>query len=921
MIKQILIWLYKFFKGTDSAKKNNTSYAAYNRNSDDDESEFFLWYYMRRWSEPKKYFNELVTSFLGWYYWAYFLALFTAVVNSPYWQLLLIIAISAEIIFIIFSAFYDKVYIARIIFAIAMLYILHRSVSGFDVLKEADDMLAKVGFDEFFELRENNRQLKSLTKVAYYWWFYFLALFLPYACATLLLFLPLLSSIIALFFGFAVGYVLIGYICTLLLFLTACSALYILLIFPMVRVNYINYIDNCNMRSIFFREDFFSEPEPLLLDFIRSTESLSINLNFGAFIDTPFFYSGFEFSIDSITGIMAATISIISFLVHAYTIVYMRNDPHIVRFYGFLSLFTFFMLMLVTASDLIMLYIGWEGVGLVSFLLIAFWYTRVAAQKAALKAILINKIGDMFLLFAIALVGHYTRGSMSYFTIPDGLVGDASSTNYLPGFSNLDLICVAITLAAFVKSAQLFFHTWLPDAMEGPTPVSALLHAATMVTAGVYLIVRFSYIIELSGFARGLMLTISVWTILVTSLIACFQFDIKKIIAYSTCGQLALMFLSCSLSGYDFALYHFFNHAFFKCALFLLAGVIIHQLRNEQDIRGMGGLMNVMPYTFTCFLIASLSLCGFPFFSGATSKDLIISLIDDQIIKAFADFYASFNSSEITWARLFHATYFLKVRGIVVFMTSIYMARLIYYIFLTKPRFRRRLFPVNYMDASLESKIYLSIFFFLTIMSIAGGKTFKHFFVFTEGYYINIQNDTVVVNIDTTRIALYNPLWVLNYISLLIIVLALYAIYNYKKINGGFPIHEWLNVDHPLMNYFPIFRFRLLLIFGKWRLRALRDFIRNHLLSINDIYTFFNKKCYFDDIYSMLIVRPIFELSRIFRDTEVAVFAYLANLAARTFRKISKFSNFVAKSGIMDRFWEIVFSIIFIFLSLHGIVW
>lgn len=248
---------------------------------------------------------------------------------------------------------------------------------------------------------------------------------------------------------------------------------------------------------------------------------------------------------------------------------------------------------------------------------------------------LINKVGDMFLILAAGLMINFSSGCSIHDIFPFTVIENASEVKLSSlGFTTLDIITISLVLAAFVKSAQIFFHTWLADAMEGPTPVSALLHAATMVTAGVYLVVRFSLVIEHSFTAKCLLFFGSICTIFFSSAIGAAQFDLKKIIAYSTCSQLGLMFFSCSLSAYDLALFHFFNHAFFKCLLFLIAGTIIHELLGEQDIRYMGGVLRKMPFTYICFIIAVFSLIGMPFLSGAQSKDMILNLVCSKMILA-----------------------------------------------------------------------------------------------------------------------------------------------------------------------------------------------------------------------------------------------------------------------------------------------
>lgn len=265
--------------------------------------------------------------------------------------------------------------------------------------------------------------------------------------------------------------------------------------------------------------------------------------------------------------------------------------------------------------------------------------------------------------------------------------------------------------------------------MEGPTPVSALLHAATMVTAGVYLVIRFSPIVEFSSLAKAMLFFGGLYTIVVSSVIALTQYDIKKIIAYSTCSQLGLMFFACSLSAYDLALYHFFNHAFFKCLLFLLAGAIIHELKNEQDIRRMGGLAKKMPFIFVCFLAASLSLVGFPGFSGALSKDLILHLLN----------YSAPFFSEKT-------SIFLYSINLIIYLTMAYTARLFFYVFLKSPSFHISNFSDDYKDICFKEPIYRWVFFILAVMGVAGGYVFKNFFIFTDFYFINIQNEILSLN-------------------------------------------------------------------------------------------------------------------------------------------------------------------------------
>jgi NADH-quinone oxidoreductase subunit L len=312
--------------------------------------------------------------------------------------------------------------------------------------------------------------------------------------------------------------------------------------------------------------------------------------------------------------------------------------------------------------------------------------------------------------------------------------------------------------------------------MEGPTPVSALLHAATMVTAGVYLIIRFFFIFELSPFARSFIFIVGLSTIVLSSLIALTQYDIKKIIAYSTCSQLGLMFLACGLSAYNFALYHFFNHAFFKCLLFLIAGAVIHQLHNEQDIRKMGGLANKMPFTFICFLIASMSLVGFPGFSGAISKDCILHILN---------YYAVQAPSVAASLRIFSL-------NIIIYLTVAYSARLLYYVFLAPAAYRNGSFAKSYMDSGLKEKAFFIVFFFLAIASIFSGRLFKDYFFFTtEAIFINVNAEVCsfahsifLQNAAVDSWCLYIPF----FLTLHALFTACYIIY-YKLKNNHRPVY------------------------------------------------------------------------------------------------------------------------------------
>ena len=329
--------------------------------------------------------------------------------------------------------------------------------------------------------------------------------------------------------------------------------------------------------------------------------------------------------LDSLSVTMLIVVTSVAALVHIYSTEYMGEDPHICRFLSYISLFTFCMILLVTADNLIQLFFGWEGVGLCSYLLISFWYTRIKANKAALKAVIINRVADVFIVLALG-VCFVTYGSLKFevmFSLTP-LIEGHTFTFLTQEINTITLICILLFLGAMGKSAQIGLHTWLPDAMEGPTPVSALIHAATMVTAGVFLVIRCSPIFEYSSAALSIVAIIGAITAFMSATIALTQHDIKKVIAYSTCSQLGYMFFACGLSNYHVGLFHLFNHAFFKALLFLSAGSVIHAMRDEQDMRKLGGTSQLMPITYTSVLIGSLSLAGFPFLSGFYSKDFIL---------------------------------------------------------------------------------------------------------------------------------------------------------------------------------------------------------------------------------------------------------------------------------------------------------
>ncbi len=329
--------------------------------------------------------------------------------------------------------------------------------------------------------------------------------------------------------------------------------------------------------------------------------------------------------IDSLTAVMLVVVNTVSALVHIYSIGYMSHDPHRQRFMAYLSLFTFAMLMLVTSDNFLQMYFGWEGVGLASYLLIGFWYKKPSANAASIKAFVVNRVGDFG--FALGIMGIYlVFDSISFDTVFAAAPEQAGKTFSFLGYEVdiLTTICLLLFLGAMGKSAQLGLHTWLPDAMEGPTPVSALIHAATMVTAGVFMVARCSYLFEYSSFALEVVTVVGASTALFAATVGLVQNDIKRVIAYSTCSQLGYMFFAIGVGAYPIAIFHLFTHAFFKALLFLGSGSVIHAVSDEQDMRKMGGLMRHIKITWAMMLIGTLALTGFPFLSGFYSKDAVI---------------------------------------------------------------------------------------------------------------------------------------------------------------------------------------------------------------------------------------------------------------------------------------------------------
>ena len=396
------------------------------------------------------------------------------------------------------------------------------------------------------------------------------------------------------------------------------------------------------------------------------TNGYSENLIIATWINSGSLNVNWSVNIDPLSAVMLVVVTLVSALVHIYSIGYMSHDPHKSRFMSYLSLFTFAMLTLVTSDNFIQLFFGWEGVGLCSYFLIGFWYKKESANAAAIKAFVVNRVGDFGFALGIFLI-FYLFGTVNYDEVFQQIpnITEKNLVFLGVGVNAVDLICLLLFIGAMGKSAQFFLHTWLPDAMEGPTPVSALIHAATMVTAGVFLVVRCSPIYEYSELALSVITVIGMVTAIFAASVALVQTDIKKIIAYSTCSQLGYMFFAAGVGAYNVAMFHLFTHAFFKALLFLGSGSVIHSFKDEQDINLMGGVWKKLPYTYALMIIGTLALTGFPFLSGFYSKDAIIEFAylrgnSVGMYAAYVGIFTAFLTSIYSWRlifKTFHGSY------------------------------------------------------------------------------------------------------------------------------------------------------------------------------------------------------------------------------------------------------------------------
>ena len=571
-----------------------------------------------------------------------------------------------------------------------------------------------------------------------------------------------------------------------------------------------------------------------------------IHIKLLKWVDISFFQAYWSIYVDPLTAVMLCVVNIVSFLVHVYSVGYMSHDKHKQRFMAYLSLFTFFMLVLVTSDNLLQLFVGWEGVGLSSFLLIGFWFKKKSAANAAIKAFLVNRVGDIGLALSIILIA-LTFETIEYqqiFTKVDRIY-ELYFSFFGIEFSLIDTICLLMFIGCMGKSAQIGLHTWLPDAMEGPTPVSALIHAATMVTAGVFLIARCSFIFEQSVIALNMITIIGAVTCLFAASIAIVQNDIKKIIAYSTCSQLGYMFFACGVSAYSVAIFHLMTHAFFKALLFLGAGSVIHAINNEQDIRKMGGLYKFLPRSYVLIWIGSLALAGIYPFAGYFSKDLILEN-----------------------AYLSHTEYgdFAFWMGIVAaFLTAFYSWRLIVIVFHKKTRLEKSVIE-NIHDAPKSMFIPMVI---LAIGAVFSGYIGEYIFKMTS---------------------LSSGFWN-NSLAL-------------SKGNG-----DQLHILPTLVKYLPLIVgllgiFLAYIIYTNSNTKKITCFISE---KFNFVYKILLNKYYFDEIYNFLFVDFAKQVSNIFwKIFDNSIIDGIPNILARCTYNFSRMSRCL-QTGAINHYSLIMF--------------
>jgi len=501
------------------------------------------------------------------------------------------------------------------------------------------------------------------------------------------------------------------------------------------------------------------------------------------FVESGALKSMWSLRIDTLTAVMLVVVTNVSGLVHLYSIGYMEDDPSRPRFFAYLSLFTFAMLALVTADDFLQLFFGWEGVGLASYLLIGFWYHKPSANAAAIKAFIVNRVGDFG--FALGIFAVFTLfNSIQYDTVFASAPDQVGKTMEFLGFQvdALTLICLLLFMGAMGKSAQFLLHTWLPDAMEGPTPVSALIHAATMVTAGVFMVARLSPLFELAPIALGFVAIIGATTAFFAATVGLLQTDIKRVVAYSTCSQLGYMFAAEGVGAYNAGIFHLFTHASFKALLFLGAGAVIHTLHHEQDLRRMGALRKVLPFTWATMLVGTLSLTGFPFTAGFVSKDAIIEAT-----------YAA--HSQV-------GTYAFVLTLVSAILTSFYSWRLMFLAFEGKPRE-----PKDVLEHAHEPPWTMGLpLILLALGSLLAGGLFAHLFI--GGAQAEFWRGSLVSHAGEAHEA---PLWV--------------ALAPTVAMAAGFGVAWYFYITNPLVPFGLAKRFRgaYLFLLNAWYFDALYD--------------------------------------------------------------------------------------------------
>jgi NADH-quinone oxidoreductase subunit L len=527
--------------------------------------------------------------------------------------------------------------------------------------------------------------------------------------------------------------------------------------------------------------------------------------------------------LDTLSAVMVMMVSVVSAAIHIYSIGYMAEDKSIPRFMAYLSFFTFFMLALVTADNFVQMFFGWEGVGLCSYLLIGFWYDRESANAAAIKAFVVNRVGDFGFLLGIFAV-YFIFGSLQFDAVFAGAPDIAGNTIEFLGWQvdALTVTCILLFIGAMGKSAQIGLHTWLPDAMEGPTPVSALIHAATMVTAGVFMVARLSPLFEYAPTALALVAVIGGTTAIFAASVGMVQNDIKRVIAYSTCSQLGYMFFAAGVSAYSAAMLHLFTHAFFKALLFLGAGSVIHAMSGEQDMRKMGGIWRQVPVTYAVMWIGSLALAGIPYFSGYFSKDTILEAAwaADTAVGHYA-----------YWMGLFAA-----------FLTAFYSWRLLIMTFHGAPRASHEV--MHHVHES--PKVMLVPLIFLALGAIFAGGIAEEFFVGDER--ASFWGGSILVLAD------HDPLEAVPHIPAIISLLPLIA-----AVSG-------------IAAAYLFYMFR-----PEWPALFAERF--------RPIYLFLLNKWYFDELYDRLFVRPAFALGRVlWKEGDGAIIDGLGpdGIAART---------------------------------------